>query len=156
MTHRILLILPLVLGITTPPAFAENCWSWGEPKYCGEFNSWMREIAEDVKRCMGEYHLVLHLPKIVILKAPTFYCYGKLSMGCTDGIYWIVVGRQLPKEFFRTLRHEIVHHILQVTGRKDDEHGNWQYFSQKCINRQTTLERDVIKKVEEKLSHGRD
>ncbi len=150
MTHRILLILLLVLGIKTIPTFADDCWSWGEPKYCGEFNSQMREIAEDVKHCMGEHHLVLHLPRIVILKSTNFYCEEQLAVGCTNGVNWIVVAFQPPIEFFRTLRHEIIHYILHVTGRMDDKHRNWQFFSEKCINRQTQVEKDLIKRVEEK------
>jgi hypothetical protein len=140
-----------ILSLCSSPTFAYDCWSWGEPFYCGEFPQEFRLIVEDVKTCMSENHLDLHLPELVMSKSRSFECDGEQAIGCTLFPDWIVMaGGWGAKNEFKILRHEIVHYILWVTGHPTENasHEDWQFFSEKCIDRTTPFERDMINKEE--------
>lgn len=142
-----------LLILFSSPTFAYDCWSWGEPSYCGEIPQEFRAIAEDVKRCMGWYHLELNLPQIVIIKSQRFYCDKVQAVGCTLFPDWIVLAGGWGFEIeFKILRHEVVHYILGVTQRvypsENSSHEDWQFFSEKCIDRKTQFEQQMIDREE--------
>lgn len=141
-----------IMILFSSSAYAYDCWSWGEPAYCGEFSPSLRAIAEDVKKCMSENHLNLYLPQLVILKAQRFDCDGVQAVGCTLFPDWIIIasGWGYQNEF-KILRHELVHYILWVTGHPTENasHEDWQFFSEKCINRTTSYEQEMIEQQEE-------
>lgn len=153
--RRTVLVLCLLI-LFSHPSLAYDCWSWGEPAYCGEFPQEERAIAEDVKKCMGQYHLELYLPQIVVIKPKLFYCGQVKAVGCTLFPDWIVVaGGWGVRNEYKILRHELVHYINGVTQHvypsENSSHEDWQFFSEKCIDRTTPFEWEMIDKEERAL-----
>lgn len=153
-----------ILSLFSSPALAYDCWSWGEPSYCGQFPPDFVPIAQDVKKCMSENHLALQLPILVILKANFFYCEdGEPCQGETIFPYSIVVADTQDIALnFQILRHELVHYILWAAGHPQGteygyhiaDHEDWQFFSEKCIYRTTPYEREMIDKEQAALKGG--
>jgi hypothetical protein len=151
---RTAVIVLWILILFSCPSLAYNCWSWGEPSFCGQFPPDFVQIAQDVKKCMSENHLALQLPILVILKANYFYCVdGEPCQGETIFPYSIVIADTQDIALnFQILRHELVHYILWAAGHPQGteygyhiaNHDDWQFFSGKCIYRTTPYEREMI------------